>query len=88
MPGFKRQESREHRPTPLFWISSKTTLVLSLTSVDSRLELQGFLLAGGQHSVRVDRAVPALPFRRGALVADRPEHPRTRDKDCDKRGLE
>ena len=36
MPGFKRQESREHRTTPLFWIFPKTSLVLSLTSIDSR----------------------------------------------------
>ena len=32
----KRQESREHRTAPFSGISPKTTLVLSLTSIDSR----------------------------------------------------
>ena len=33
----KRQESREHRTTPFGGYPLKTTLVLSLTSIDSRL---------------------------------------------------
>ena len=49
----KRQESREHRTTPFWGISPKTTLLLSLTSIDSRLSLR-------PHPFRIAHRCPTL----------------------------
>ena len=63
----KRQESREHRTAPCFGISPKTTLVLSLTSIDSRSPRQPPGQRGGRRSRRQPEWRPR-PDGRAALI--------------------